>query len=119
MCIPFAIRVAERCHRKIKRIAARKCCPIMKTVYTHNITPKDHVLVVTAPANAIYKYRVRIIWIDGVSESIPTEIHGLYQVGDCIWVKPRTIDVLHALRKDALLASSASTLSKLIEFYGT
>ena len=56
--------IVERCHRSVKRIAARKQCPIIEAVYWYNTTPKDNVSPLTAPINLIRLYRVRLKGID-------------------------------------------------------
>ena len=76
--------VAERCHRSVKRIAARKHCTIAEAVYWYNVAPKDD----TAPANKLYKYEVRLLGIDRVLHSEPGAIDSPYDVGDAVWVKP-------------------------------
>ena len=52
---PSGNGIAERNHRSIKRIAARKQCTIAEATYWYNVTPKDSVCPVTVPANAIYR----------------------------------------------------------------
>ena len=85
--VPSGNGIAERCHRSIKRIAARKQCTVMEAVYWYNVTPKDDVSTKTAPANAIHTYRVRIKGIDGACPPDQEEVHGPYGVGDHVWVK--------------------------------
>ena len=41
--VPFGNGIIERCHRTVKRIAARKQCTIPEAVYWYNVTPKDDV----------------------------------------------------------------------------
>ena len=53
--------IAERSHRSVKRIAARKCCTIAEAVYWYNVAPKDDVDSSTAPANKLYNYEVRVL----------------------------------------------------------
>ena len=36
----------------------------MEALYWYNVTPKDDAMALTAPANAIYNYRVRVTGID-------------------------------------------------------
>ena len=79
-------RIAERCHRLVKRIAARMHCLIQEAVYWHNITTRDSVSPSTSPANKIYRYEVRV---KGVAAPITSS--GLrcsyYQVGNRVWFK--------------------------------
>ena len=56
--VPSVNGIAERSHRSIKKIAARKQCTISEATYWY-ITPKDGAPPATTPANAIYRYRVR------------------------------------------------------------
>ena len=79
--------VAERCHRTVKVIAARKQCPINEAVYLYNVTPRNDCEEETAPANVLYGYVVRV---RGGNERPPEQNSGdgVYQVGDDVWVKP-------------------------------
>ena len=45
--VPSGNGIVERCHWSLKRIAARKLCPIMEAVYWYNATPKDNVSPLT------------------------------------------------------------------------
>ena len=83
---PAGNGIAERCHRTVKRIAARMHCSIQEAVYWHNVTPKDDDSHLTAPANAIYRYEVRVKGVD-VMPPLSGPEHSPYQVGDCVWVK--------------------------------
>ena len=66
MCLcRFGNGIAERCHRSVKRIAARKCS-IAEAVYWYNVAPKDDVDTATAPANRLYNYEMRVLGIDRV-----------------------------------------------------
>ena len=80
--------VTERCHRSVKRIAARKHCTIAEAVYWYNVAPKDDIDSATAPANKLYNYEVRLLGIDRVLHSEPGAIDSPYDVGDTVWVKP-------------------------------
>ena len=80
--------VAERCHRSVKRIAARKHCTIAEAVYWYNVAPKDDIGSGTAPANKLYNYEVRLLGIDRVLHSEPGAIDSPYDVGETVWVKP-------------------------------
>ena len=84
--VPSGNGIAERCHRSVKRITARKACTIAEAVYRYNTTPKDAVTTASAPANAIHRYRVRI---KGIDARLPDrqETRGLYELGDTVWVK--------------------------------
>ena len=85
--VPSGNGIAERCHRSVKRIAARKACTITEAVYRYNAIPKDAVTTVSAPANAIHCYRVRI---KGIDAHLPDwrGTRGPYELGDTVWVKP-------------------------------
>jgi len=81
--------IVERCHRTVKRIAARKRCSIAEAVYWYNLTPKDGVHPSTAPANELHSYEVRVRGIDrGPPDDEPAGVCNPYGVGDSVWVKP-------------------------------
>ena len=89
-CAPAASGngIVERCHRSVKRIAARKRCSIAEAVYWYNMAPKDGVDLSTAPANKLYSYNVRVYGIDCMPPEEPTGTVNPYKVGDAVWVKP-------------------------------
>lgn len=83
---PAGNGIAERCHCSVKQIAARMHCSILEAVYQHNVISKDDHSHLTAPANAIYQYEVRVKGIDAVATpSVPG--HSLYQVRNHVWLK--------------------------------
>ena len=84
---PSGNGIAERCHRSVKKIAARKACTIAEAVYRYNATPKDAVTAASATANAIHRYQVRI---KGIDARLPDRqgTRGPYELGDTVWVKP-------------------------------
>ena len=45
--------IAERCHRSVKRIAAKKVCTIVEAVYRYNTTPKVAVTAAHPPMQSI------------------------------------------------------------------
>ncbi|KFD56395.1 hypothetical protein M514_02850 [Trichuris suis] len=51
-------------HCSVKVIAIRKGCAVSETVYWYNLVPQDDCSEVTAPANAIYRYPVRVRGVD-------------------------------------------------------
>ena len=63
--VPSGNGIIERYHRTVKRIAARKRCTIPEAVYWYKVTPKDDVSSATAPANMVYRYRIRLKGING------------------------------------------------------
>ncbi|KRY46628.1 hypothetical protein T03_5274, partial [Trichinella britovi] len=79
--------IAERCHRRVKVIAARKNCTVEKTVYLYNVTPRDGRNPWTAPANVVHAYAVRVRGVDRATEE-PEEKNGRFAVGDSVWVRP-------------------------------
>ena len=82
---PSGNGIAERGHRTVKTIAARKRCSIGEAVYLYNLTPLDDVTDGTAPANALYRYDVRVKAVDGrVGEQ---EEANRYRCGDAVWVR--------------------------------
>ena len=84
--VPAGNGIVERSHCTIKRIATRTWCSVMEAVYWYNVTPKDDVSALTAPANVIYSYPTRIQGIDVI---LPPKDAGpsSYKVGDSVWVK--------------------------------
>ena len=80
--------IAERCHRSVKRIAARMGCPIAEAVYWYNVTPKDDVDPASAPANKLYSYEIRVRGVDRVLTDELGDVNSPYDVGDDVWVKP-------------------------------
>ena len=86
-CVPAGNGIVEWCQRSIKRIAARTRCFVQEAVYWYNVTPKDDTSSLTAPANGIYRYEVRIRNIDPVPTS-PASTQNRYRVGDPVWIKP-------------------------------
>ena len=81
--VPSGNDIVDRCHRTIKRIAARTRCSIMEALSWYYVTPKDDT---TATANAIYNYRVLVKSIDTAPplEHVDSEP---YNVRDAVWVK--------------------------------
>ena len=77
----------KRCHRSVKRIAARKQCPIMEAVYWYNATPKDNVSPLTAPINLIHRYRVRLKDVVAPPLDKPEQQQIKYDVGERVWMK--------------------------------
>ena len=57
----------------------------MEAVYWYNVTPKDDIIVSTAPTNSVHMYQARIKGID-VAPSEHTD-PGIYKVRDAMWVK--------------------------------
>ena len=85
--VPSGNGIVERCHWRVKQIAARKQCPIMEAVYWYNATPKDNVSPLTAPVNLIYRYRVRLKGIDALPPDNPKQQQIRYEVGYPVWMK--------------------------------
>lgn len=79
--------IAERSHRTVKRIAARKKCSIEEALYWYNISPKDNALSNTAPVNRLHNYSVRVMGEES-KESRIDDVKNLFKVGDMVWVKP-------------------------------
>ena len=84
--VPSGNDIVERCHRTIKRIAARTRCSVIEAFYWYNGTAKDDEMASTAPVNAIYNYRVRVKGID-TAPSLGYVDSGPFNVGDAVWVK--------------------------------
>ena len=86
--VPAGNGIVERCHRSVKRIAARKGCSVQEAVYWYNLAPLDDSSAASAPANQVYCYEVRVRGVDvcPVSEGIVAGCP--FSVGDAVWVKP-------------------------------
>uniref|UniRef100_A0A5S6QZG4 Integrase catalytic domain-containing protein n=1 Tax=Trichuris muris TaxID=70415 RepID=A0A5S6QZG4_TRIMR len=84
---PSGSGIVERCHRSVKVIMARKGCTVAEAVHLYNLTPKDGGNASTAPANALYAYRVRLRGLDKRKPETCGETWP-YAVGDLVWVKP-------------------------------
>uniref|UniRef100_A0A5S6Q3K8 Integrase catalytic domain-containing protein n=1 Tax=Trichuris muris TaxID=70415 RepID=A0A5S6Q3K8_TRIMR len=84
---PSGNGIVERCHRTVKVIAARKNCSVNEAVYRYNLMPRDDCSVDKAPANAVYRYSVRVRGVDPVVADIQS-VQSPYSVGDRVWVKP-------------------------------
>ena len=69
----------------MKRIAEQ--CPIMEAVYWYNVTPKDNVSPLTAPANLIHCYRIQLKGINTLPPDKPKQQQMKYNVGDCARMK--------------------------------
>ena len=80
--------IAERCHRSVKRTAARKKCSSTEPVYWYNMAPKDGADPSTAQANKLYSYNLRVHGIDCAPPEERPEIGNPYHIGDAVWVKP-------------------------------
>ena len=85
--IPSGNGIIRRCHRTVKRIAARKQCTIPEAVYWYNVTPKDDVSSVTSPANMVYWYRIRLKEINGTLAPTHNQQQAVFKPGDQVWVK--------------------------------
>lgn len=91
--VPEGNGLIERSHRSIKTIAAKKQHTIMDLVDWYNVTPKGNISFVTATANLIHRYQVRLKGIDLTLPPQHRKEHMLHKIGDCGY-KIRTIDVL-------------------------
>lgn len=88
--VPSGNGITERCHRTVKRIAARKGCSIQEAVYWYNVAPKDGVTQSAAPANQLHNYSIRLLGIDKAppNDNNPHD-SSPFRVGDVVWVKPQ------------------------------
>ena len=80
--VPSGNGIVERCHRTVKRIAARKRCTILEAVYWYNVMPKDDMSSATAPANMVYWYRIRLKGINGTSVPTHNQQLAVFKPGD-------------------------------------
>uniref|UniRef100_A0A5S6PZN3 Integrase catalytic domain-containing protein n=1 Tax=Trichuris muris TaxID=70415 RepID=A0A5S6PZN3_TRIMR len=67
---PSGNGIAERCHRSVKVVSARKNCSIPEAVYLYNVVPRDDRTASSASAGDIYRYTVRIRGIDHMSKEV-------------------------------------------------
>uniref|UniRef100_A0A5S6QEJ5 Integrase catalytic domain-containing protein n=1 Tax=Trichuris muris TaxID=70415 RepID=A0A5S6QEJ5_TRIMR len=81
--VPSGNGIIERCHRTVKVIAARKECGISEAVYWYNLRPRDDCSEATAPANAIYRYPVRVRGIDPVTHDFQ-DVSSSFVEGDLV-----------------------------------
>ena len=86
--VPAGNGIVERCHRSVKRIAARKSCSVQEAVYWYNLAPLDDLSATLAPANQIHRYEVRVRGVDVCSGSGVSVACCPFSVGDAVWVKP-------------------------------
>ena len=84
--VPSGNGISERCHRSVKTIAARKPCTIAEAVYRYNVMPRDD-SPSSAPANKIFRYEVRLLGMDTVSDHEEDDIQHRFAVGDRVWVR--------------------------------
>uniref|UniRef100_A0A5S6QCI9 Integrase catalytic domain-containing protein n=1 Tax=Trichuris muris TaxID=70415 RepID=A0A5S6QCI9_TRIMR len=84
--VPSGNGIIERCHRTVKVIAARKECGISEAVYWYKLRPRDDCSEATAPANAIYRYPVRVCGIDPVTHDVQ-DVSNSFVEGDLVWVR--------------------------------
>ena len=86
--VPSGNGIVERCHRTVKRIAARKGCSVQEAVYWYNLAPQDDSSPSSAPANQVHRYEVRVRGVD-VCLGFEDGATGCpFSVGDAVWVKP-------------------------------
>ena len=85
--VPSGNTIIERCHRTVKRIATRKRCTIPEVAYWYNVTPKDDMYSATAPANMVYRYRIRLKGINGTLVPTHNQQQAVFKLGDRVWVK--------------------------------
>jgi hypothetical protein len=88
--VPSGNGIVERCHRTVKRIAARKECTIQEAVYRYNVSPKDNETPSSCPSSEIYRYELRVSGVDPLPPPM-TSSQGpgnTFSVGDAVWAKP-------------------------------
>ena len=85
--MPTGNVISEQCYRRVQQIVARIGCSIQEAVYWFNVTSKDDVSSLTALANGIYIYEVRIKGVDPVSTS-KLSTQNKYHLEDRLWIKP-------------------------------
>ena len=86
-CVHVPSGNVERCHWSRKWITARKQCPIIEAVYWYNVTSNDNVSLLTAPANLIHCYLIRLKGINALPPDKPEQQQMRHDIGDCVWMK--------------------------------
>lgn len=79
--------IVERCHRTIKRMAARACADPLDMVYWFNSTPKSGSEETTVPASQLYAYSWRTVPSENHEEE-QVAARGGFPVGSRVFVKP-------------------------------
>ena len=85
-------------------------------MYWYTATPRDDVARLIVPAHRIYRYKQWIKGIDQVLDS-PQSMEELYKIGDLIWVKHQTDDVLLDSAEDVLMELSTPKLSGSMAYH--
>lgn len=85
--VPSGNGISERNHRTVKTIQARKNCSVPEAVYRYNTLPQGNDAA-SAPANKIFRYEIRLLGIDGISQQDQTsDEHHHFGVGDRVWIR--------------------------------
>ena len=91
--VPSGNGVAERVHRSVKTIAARKGCSIAEAVFLYNASPQDNKTNMSTPSNQIHRYELRTKPLDDDETELRVCLDGpdpsrSFEVGDAVWVRP-------------------------------
>ena len=73
--------------RAWNRLQRKNNASIMEAVYWYNVTPKDNVLPLTAPANQIHCYWVWLKGINALTLDEPKQLQIGYNMSDRVWIK--------------------------------
>ncbi len=80
--------IVERCHRTIKRMAARANADPLDMVYWYNSTPKDGVKEESVPGSQLHSYRWRTLRTCVNPNSSCAKEGSTLSAGDRVFVKP-------------------------------
>ncbi|KFD49845.1 LOW QUALITY PROTEIN: hypothetical protein M513_09312 [Trichuris suis] len=83
---PSGNGIIERCHRSVEGDCGQEGSAVCEAVYWYNLMPRDDCSEATAPANAIYRYPVRVRGVDSVVHEVQ-DVRSPYVVGDEVWIK--------------------------------
>jgi hypothetical protein len=89
---PSGNGIVERCHRTIKRMAARSNADPLDMVFWFNTTPKNGTDERTVPAHVLhgYDWRLPLTFVDRATNNV-AQLDRLVKVGDQVFVKPRDV----------------------------
>lgn len=81
--------VVERCHRTIKRMAARSGGDVLDMVYWYNVAPKERMVLSSVPSECLFAYSWRVPHSMS-NDRLPEDDHpeSGFRVGQRVFVKP-------------------------------
>ena len=84
---PAGNGIVERCHRTIKRMAARSNADVLDMVFWFNSSPKDGLNSSSVPSNQVFQYSWRLPGLQ-LDDPVVEREGGDFVVGDAVFVKP-------------------------------